>query len=101
GIRDRNVTGVQTCALPISVSLRPSYQRFRKLTVCATSRFRLQQRATFMSTNRSMPTKHIERIALGSDRAAKIMAVRAAVARVARSEERRVGKECRRGEGAG
>lgn len=30
-----------------------------------------------------MPTKRIERIALGSDRAAKIMSVRAAVARVA------------------
>jgi inosine/xanthosine triphosphatase len=36
-----------------------------------------------MSTNRSTPTKRIERIALGSDRAAKIMSVRAAVARVA------------------
>jgi non-canonical (house-cleaning) NTP pyrophosphatase len=38
--------------------------------------------ATLMSTNRSTRTRRIERIALGSDRAAKIMAVRAAVARV-------------------
>src|SRR5213078_2595087 len=42
---------------------------------------------TLMSTNRralpSTRTMRIERIALGSDRAAKIMAVRAAVARVA------------------
>ncbi len=36
-----------------------------------------------MSTNRSIPSKRIERIALGSDRAAKIMSVRAAVERVA------------------
>ena len=36
-----------------------------------------------MSTDRSTPKRRIERIALGSDRAAKIMAVRAAVARVA------------------
>ena len=36
-----------------------------------------------MSTDRSKRTRRIERIALGSDRAAKIMAVRAAVARVA------------------
>ncbi len=35
-----------------------------------------------MSTDRSARTRRIERIALGSDRAAKIMAVRAAVARV-------------------
>jgi len=36
-----------------------------------------------MSNDRSQRTRRIERIALGSDRAAKIMAVRAAVARVA------------------
>lgn len=36
-----------------------------------------------MSTDRSTRNRRIERIALGSDRAAKIMAVRAAVARVA------------------
>jgi inosine/xanthosine triphosphatase len=36
-----------------------------------------------MSTNRSTRNRRIERIALGSDRAAKIMSVRAAVARVA------------------
>ena len=40
-----------------------------------------------MSTNRlAKPTQRIERVALGSDRAAKIMAVRAAVARVAEIE---------------
>src|SRR3954451_13872383 len=44
--------------------------------------FRLQQRATFMSTQPSIASR-IERIALGSDRAAKIMAVRASIARVA------------------
>src|SRR5262249_39598953 len=60
----------------------------RKLTVCVTSEFRLQQRGPAMSTYAS-PAKtesrtRIERIALGSDRAAKIMAVRAAIARNAR-----------------
>src|SRR5262249_50405936 len=47
-------------------------------------KFRLQQRATLMSTARlRTSSKQIARIALGSDRAAKIMAVRATVARVA------------------
>src|SRR5262249_20442487 len=56
----------------------------RKLTVCAILKFRLQQRATLMSTARlRTSSKQIARIALGSDRAAKIMAVRATVARVA------------------
>lgn len=48
--------------------------------------FRLQQRAGLMSTHASAPKRttrsRIERIALGSDRAAKIMAVRASIARI-------------------
>ena len=56
---------------------------------CTLKLFRLQQRATLMSTHRPISgISRIERIALGSDRAAKIMAVRAFIARVAEVDSR-------------
>ena len=56
---------------------------------CTLKLFRLQQRATLMSTHRPISgISRIERIALGSDRAAKIMAVRAFIARVAEIDSR-------------
>src|SRR5690625_7205387 len=76
GIRDGHVTGVQTCALPIS-------------TICATSR----------------PADHCEAIIIGGGQAGLATAyylLRAGVDILVlddqpnpRSEERRVGKECR------
>src|SRR3712207_7849500 len=68
GIRDIGVTGVQTCALPISYTKR------------------VQPRVTF----RSGSTEPIQSVALllCGDR-------REASTGSARSEERRVGKECR------
>src|SRR5699024_12153372 len=84
GIRERNVTGVQTCALPIS---------FR--------RFPERQRAIVHDELQEIVEKY------GDERRTQIVAATGDVtdedliARenvvVTRSEERRVGKECREG----
>src|SRR5699024_11311875 len=64
GIRDRNVTGVQTCALPISAaSARPTAQRSRAPSASPPLIIHCPARTNRVNT--------------------------------ARSEERRVGKECR------
>src|SRR5699024_11648326 len=69
GIRDRNVTGVQTCALPISA--------FAGTT------------ARFEETPRTMVTFY------GKSFPSRLLIGTALYASPARSEERRVGKECR------
>src|SRR5207245_7281080 len=80
GIRDATVTGVQTCALPISMELglklwssgkKPSAKRFQPT------------RASFTMVGEITVTKEIE-----------TSWTRVGVT-VLRSEERRVGKECR------
>src|SRR5438046_10107925 len=71
GIRDWSVTGVQTCALPILPGGNPSPPRERRCAPGAGSR------GTFVGAG-----DHRE-------------AVRAQPPERARSEERRVGKECR------
>src|SRR5438093_9853875 len=63
GIRDWSVTGVQTCALPISVGAAPGRARLRRPSRGPSPRLRTAGRVA-----RTCPT---------------------------RSEERRVGKECR------
>src|SRR5207248_8774829 len=70
GIRDRTVTGVQTCALPISPSAAPSRRSRRR----------------FRRFCRSSPPA-------GSD--ISVPPTRPDAPAPARSEERRVGKECR------
>src|SRR5207248_8943914 len=67
GIRDRTVTGVQTCALPISAG--PEAFRLRDAPRCRSARERVRPR--------HRPRR------------------RARLPHRARSEERRVGKECR------
>src|SRR5256885_7564525 len=79
GIRDYKVTGVQTCALPISLPLAPG-------------------RAWFSSrSGPHLPTNTIPRWTdFGlSIRTTLRRAARATLALTTRSEERRVGKECR------
>src|SRR5689334_23609459 len=80
GIRDGTVTGVQTCALPILVELRAG-------RVAADFHF---ERASSLRV-----------VAIDGDGAGRTGAAGldrcAAVGDVARSEERRVGKECRFG----
>src|SRR5699024_12165485 len=80
GIRDRNVTGVQTCALPIYY--------FRK-------------RFEGFSDNWCAPVAQapIERIHFRGMRLGEAVAADAGVQRRWRSEERRVGKEGRAGRG--
>src|SRR5437667_11872316 len=73
GIRDRDVTGVQTCALPIS---RHAQTRIRVPGVVPLEPSR--------EANRGMPLPDPQSQHAVAD-----------VVPVARSEERRVGKECR------
>src|SRR5699024_11924792 len=71
GIRDRNVTGVQTCALPIYVCLATeiNYYSFLEASMDIT----VSKNIVFGTTEKERLTADIYR----------------------RSEERRVGKECR------
>src|SRR5207248_5527342 len=74
GIRDRTVTGVQTCALPIS--LRVKLVRYPEGVLPA-------------DRDQAVQTAALERVADA------VQAVIALVRVGPRSEERRVGKECR------
>src|SRR5207249_9472013 len=85
GIRDRNVTGVQTCALPIS-RLSPSSERiFKKARTTRSTPLRQAPTLILLGIGRNLrPVRHTF-LALSL--------LRGTVAN--RSEERRVGKECR------
>src|SRR2546430_6715124 len=79
GIRDLTVTGVQTCALPISEAGKPvDYLRVRALPLSdeIANFVRRHERVYVVEQNRDGQLYDIIRLAL-------------------RSEERRVGKECR------
>src|SRR5207248_8168366 len=93
GIRDRTVTGVQTCALPISQSASA-----RTICAAATSRGSRITRASWSGrargVSRSGPSPiGTYRLAL-TDWLSPTLTHRA---EGERSEERRVGKECRPG----
>src|SRR5699024_12172160 len=75
GIRDRNVTGVQTCALPICVEQITDREVQLRDPTLAYPIFRAENRENF------------ERMLSQDERNHAV--------RVDRSEERRVGKECR------
>src|SRR3712207_8530107 len=77
GIRDIGVTGVQTCALPISSVVGTSRSKFSDRT------FTQRMRRAVREHSRIAPTEY------SWSSFAKDMAY------VPRSEERRVGKECR------
>src|SRR5207249_9674684 len=80
GIRDRNVTGVQTCALPISC--------------CRGSRRRRRSSSSATSSTPGTAPPVTARTGAGSPGRPSAREDRR------RSEERRVGKECRSGWGA-
>src|SRR5207248_7154108 len=90
GIRDRTVTGVQTCALPIL------FDRYRDIR--ATGSFILIDPATNFTAGAGMIID-----AIRDDHAAEYRPnaaerlVKLARSAPSRSEERRVGKECRAG----
>src|SRR5437867_12590242 len=75
GIRDRTVTGVQTCALPISSAAASTAGPTATRQTAAACRPTASTPLTEACTTRTPPA--------------------AATARAWRSEERRVGKECR------
>src|SRR2546430_13005069 len=72
GIRDLTVTGVQTCALPIYEHLRPALRRARPTNVEHCGR----RREVDLGLKGAEPEAEIDLLEV-------------------RSEERRVGKECR------
>src|SRR5256885_9711678 len=81
GIRDYKVTGVQTCALPISGEVVGQAVRGAEREVPVAAHVPSQA-----ETRRDVEPLHVVRA----------LAVREAlIARIQRSEERRVGKECR------
>src|SRR5438067_8942351 len=83
GIRDRNVTGVQTCALPISINT----------VAIAVMRGRLMAMATVLMVAASVILLDAQ---AKPDFSGKwVMDPPARPAATGRSEERRVGKECR------
>src|SRR5699024_12165843 len=84
GIRDRNVTGVQTCALPIFALY--SVQQTSGSTGCCTVSYR--RRAPAPTADPSAPRS-------GRGRPGPRRLVGPGTAGAARSEERRVGKEGR------
>src|SRR5207249_7003473 len=84
GIRDRNVTGVQTCALPISLWVAAKH-RIPLLVVMYNNRayYNDWEHQIRMAKQRGTP---LERAHIGMDLVDPAPD---------RSEERRVGKECR------
>src|SRR5207249_9241061 len=86
GIRDRNVTGVQTCALPIS----EGYQRFILRDGETASR------PVDPEAGGPDAEQVVERLAASCEEVHEQRSANFAVPE-SRSEERRVGKECRTG----
>src|SRR5205823_8868348 len=96
GIRDKLVTGVQTCALPIfNASLCPTFG-YRRLDIDGCSR--VPRRHGRGIGARSIVPQHIKKrrvAAPGRDPCSR--ASKCEICAASRSEERRVGKECRGG----
>src|SRR5437868_12970002 len=86
GIRDRNVTGVQTCALPISGEADRADQRWKS------DALQYQRHENYAEREKDDQVPLREWAAIGQHCRKRESG--------GRSEERRVGKECRCGEGA-
>src|SRR5204863_7032700 len=87
GIRDLYVTGVQTCALPICVPVMTSAPTSTPIGICAAS-------SSGEGTLQATPTVSAP-ISVAAASAPRTYGVRPLAAIPTRSEERRVGKECR------
>src|SRR5207249_8489837 len=83
GIRDRNVTGVQTCALPISQIQRPAVDQLAYVLALNVLHDDKVDATNFVEIEDRADVRMIER------------GGQASFALKTRSEERRVGKECR------
>src|SRR5207249_5329632 len=89
GIRDRNVTGVQTCALPISMTLSSQLEAVARTRSRGNSEMRSAQvvaRVRVPGGGRIANAARVVRVSGAHSPAAR---------RAFRSEERRVGKEGR------
>src|SRR5207249_8417659 len=93
GIRDRNVTGVQTCALPISKKRQLGRRYASPPAVCASRPpIRIVLQCCFYFHISSVSSLNSR---WGSDRFQPLLDTLHPLPRVSdRSEERRVGKEC-------
>src|SRR5205823_9926900 len=92
GIRDKLVTGVQTCALPIWI-IQPSQAGLRRELLCAIRR--RQKYAVFRNAEAEISEqRRTEHIVQSAD-AILVASISDSFAAESRSEERRVGKECR------
>src|SRR5205085_4617628 len=95
GIRDLTVTGVQTCALPISLAFVPPLAQVLALPLAPASLPPFAQ-ASFPAAVRACLARSSEALAARSSTARlQLEDEAAALPLPARSEERRVGKECR------
>src|SRR5699024_11706169 len=94
GIRDRNVTGVQTCALPISQSATQIERQIRGLTPWPGAyTFLAGQRVKILA---SLPVNTSQQTVKPAGTVISVgrKAILVACGKDTRSEERRVGKEC-------
>src|SRR5207253_4977758 len=91
GIRDGHVTGVQTCALPISCR-KPFTVRMWTIFESSHVPLRIWLQAIYLmcSSKKGISTRQLHRTFGGSLKTAWFLGHR-----IRRSEERRVGKECR------
>src|SRR5699024_11850834 len=92
GIRDRNVTGVQTCALPISAVSTASFRR--SLPWYCTPEEETGKEIEMEDIYHPLLSDPVEN-SLTLDRGCLITGSNASGKSTFRSEERRVGKECR------
>src|SRR5207253_5805374 len=93
GIRDGHVTGVQTCALPISISLRLTCFVFLEKK----KQPHLPGIGVAVGGNRVDAAIAVSHVATARAASGGTAAARARSTRALRSEERRVGKGCRAG----
>src|SRR5690606_40013051 len=94
GIRDFHVTGVQTCALPISCQITSRHRKITRQTTIKTRHVKriLEDQTKITETNQTKTPMVIN----NKRTFFKIVALSAMAVR---SEERRVGKECEKWRG--
>src|SRR5207248_4521179 len=92
GIRDRTVTGVQTCALPISLFFRSKADTTRDIEIDAAAEPGLFAFLHRIADQAGAPRPH--RVFLSSRVNAGVSYDFSILNLIFRSEERRVGKEC-------
>src|SRR5699024_11681088 len=93
GIRHRNVTGVQTCALPISTDGFEYHTIYHYCPICKSPGLKTIQHVKQCAMKSSISPKVAISLLRSCPKSQKIRMGKNAAKN--RSEERRVGKECR------